>query len=53
MDIKLIKAILEIQLTREQRRASADDIIDNEGTLEELRQQVKNLHQKYLELGKS
>lgn len=48
MNIEEITAILETQLSREKKLARADDIIHNEGNLNELQQQVKNLHQKYL-----
>jgi len=42
-----IKAIIYTQVTREQRLAAADDIIYNNGTLEELALQVEKLHQLY------
>lgn len=45
-----IKAIMAAQYSREQRLALADDVIDNNGTNEQLLQQVTLLHQKYLEL---
>ncbi len=44
------RAILAAQATREQRLAAADDVIDNSGTLEELEEKVRELHQKYLKL---
>ena len=44
------RAILAAQATREQRLAAADDIIDNSGSPEALRDQVSRLHEKYLTL---
>jgi len=38
------------QATREIRLAAADDVIDNGGDLEHLREQITALHQKYLAL---
>ncbi len=43
-----IAAIIHAQVSREQRLAVADDIIANDGGLEELRQHVLGLHQRYL-----
>jgi len=42
--------ILTAQSSRDTRLASADDVISNEGTLEDLEQQVEKLHQQYMEL---
>lgn len=44
---KEISAIMRSQVTREQRLAAADDVIDNHGTLAELIPQVEKLHQSY------
>ena len=44
-----IRAILAAQATREARRAAADDVIDNGGSLDALRKQVAALHRKYLQ----
>jgi dephospho-CoA kinase len=41
---------MRTQATREQRLAAADDIIDNNGDLEQLRLQVQALHARYLEM---
>lgn len=46
-----VGAIMAAQASREQRLAAADDVIDNSGTLDELRAQVEALHQRYLALG--
>ena len=44
-----VRAILRSQAQREDRLAAADDLIDNGGSLEELRRQVGALHEKYLQ----
>ncbi len=44
-----VRAILAAQATRAQRLAAADDLIENRGTIEALREQVAALHRKYLE----
>jgi dephospho-CoA kinase len=44
-----VRAILAAQATRAARRAAADDVLDNAGSLEDLRKQVAALHQKYLQ----
>ena len=48
-----IKKIIETQVSREQRLARADDIIDNAGSLEQTLQQVAALHQQYLSMAAS
>jgi dephospho-CoA kinase len=45
-----IKAIMQTQLSRQERRARAHDIIENHGDIAELDEQVEILHQIYLEL---
>lgn len=45
-----IKAIMQTQLSRQERCAKANDIIQNHGSLIELDEQIENLHQLYLEL---
>ncbi len=52
MSEKEVKAIIVTQANREQRLASADDIIYNDNSLTKLKQQVQQLHQKYLILSK-
>jgi dephospho-CoA kinase len=47
-----VKAIIVTQANREQRLTSADDIIYNDNSLTELKQQVQQLHQRYLILSK-
>lgn len=48
-----IKAIMQTQLSRQERCARANDIIQNHGSIDELDAQVAKLHQLYLELAKS
>jgi dephospho-CoA kinase len=45
-----VRAIVASQATREQRLAAADDVIDNSGAPEALKNQVSRLHEKYLTL---
>ncbi len=51
-DDETIERILAAQTSRENRRMLADDIIDNSGTLDELRQAVEKLHHRYLDRAK-
>jgi dephospho-CoA kinase len=44
------RAILASQATRASRLAVADDVIDNNGSTEDLRHRVESLHRRYLEL---
>ena len=44
-----VAAILNAQMTREERRRKADDIIVNDTTLDALHTQVQELHKRYLE----
>jgi len=44
------QAIIATQVSRQTRLLAADDIIDNSGDSEALRQQVLQLHQNYLQL---
>lgn len=48
-----IKAIMQTQLSRQERCARATDIIQNHGSIDELDTQVEKLHQLYLELAQS
>jgi dephospho-CoA kinase len=48
-----VRRIIASQVPRAQRRAAADDVIDNASTLDALHKQVRELHQKYLGLGKA
>ncbi len=49
-DPEQIKAIMATQLSRAERRARADDLIDNSGTLDALEQAVAELHDHYCRL---
>ena len=44
-----VRAIVASQATRAERLAAADDVIDNRGTMDALRQQVAAFHRKYLQ----
>ena len=46
-DVQTAQRILAAQATREQRLAVADDVIVNTGTLADLRQFVRTLHENY------
>lgn len=52
MSDKEIDAIFAAQLTRDERRAHADDIIHNDSDLNQLRTQVIDLNSRYIELAK-
>ncbi len=43
-----VSAIISAQASRDERLAAANEVIHNDGSLEELKQQVAVLHQKYL-----
>ncbi len=45
-----VRRIMLSQVSRQQRLASADDVIHNEGDLDALRAQIKHLHHYYLQL---
>ncbi|WP_226645524.1 dephospho-CoA kinase [Microbulbifer variabilis] len=47
-----IRKIMAAQLSRQERLAKADDVLDNTAGLVELRSQIEALHQKYLQLAK-
>ena len=44
-----VRAIMRTQVSRAERLAAADDVIDNAGARDALRKQVAELHQKYLQ----
>ena len=48
VDLALAEAMLAAQISREQRLANADDVIDNSGTLADLDRAVQALHERYL-----
>ena len=45
-----VRAIMAHQLSRTERLAAADDVIENAGTLEELHRQVAALHGRYVKM---
>ena len=45
-----VRSIMAHQVARAARLAAADDVIDNAGTLDALRQQVSALHSRYVDL---
>ena len=45
-----IRRIIASQIQREKRLAAADDVIDNSDSISALQQQVRKLHETYLEL---
>ena len=49
-DAEQVQRIIASQASREQRLARADDVIENSGSLADLRAAVEALHQRYLQL---
>lgn len=47
------RRILAAQASREERLAIADDVVTNDGSLEELVAKLRQLHKRYLELAKT
>jgi dephospho-CoA kinase len=47
-DAEQVRRIMAAQLEREARIARADEVIDNSGTLEDLQERVRDLHQRLL-----
>jgi dephospho-CoA kinase len=45
-----VRKIMSAQASRTERRAAADDVIDNSGTLEALIEQVRALHARYVKM---
>jgi dephospho-CoA kinase len=50
LDEAAVRAIMAAQISRSERLARADDVIRNDGNVEELLSQVAMLHDKYLKL---
>jgi dephospho-CoA kinase len=50
LSIKEVKSIMSSQCTRTFRIKNADEIIDNNGSLEALEQQVQTFHEKFLNI---
>lgn len=49
---EMVQAIMATQLARAERRARADDVLDNDGGLAALRPQVAALHAQYLSMSR-
>jgi dephospho-CoA kinase len=47
-----VRAIMSAQLSRKERLAAADDVLDNDGDEIALREQVEKLHERYLALAR-
>jgi dephospho-CoA kinase len=52
MDERMARAIMDTQLSRQERLRQADDIIRNDGDIDGLERQVRSLHEKYLALAR-
>lgn len=50
VDATQVNNIIESQCSRSEKLARADDIIDNQGEISTLKQEVQALHQRYLQL---
>jgi len=50
LDDRAINAIMQAQVSRDQRLAAADDIVTNNGTVAALQTRLQRLHQRYLQL---
>ncbi len=48
-----IRRIIDAQASRARRLAAADDVLVNDGSLDQLRRRVEALHARYLELARS
>jgi len=48
-DEESVRLVLAAQASRETRLAAADDVIDNNGTIQDLRVQIENLHHIYMQ----
>jgi dephospho-CoA kinase len=48
-----VRAIMAAQAPRAERLAAADDVIENRGTIDALREQVAAFHRRYLEYSKA
>lgn len=51
-DAEGVKAIMNVQMNREDRLSKADDVILNDGSLENLHEKINTIHTHYLELAK-
>tara|TARA_B110000444_G_C18817410_1_gene585863 strand:- start:542 stop:1156 length:615 start_codon:yes stop_codon:yes gene_type:complete len=49
-DEELIRSIIASQIDRDVRNQKADDLVTNEDSLEQLRENIESLHSKYMEM---
>jgi len=47
-----VRRMMAAQIPRAQRLAAADDVLDNSGSLDDLRRQVQTLHRRYLAMSR-
>lgn len=47
---EVVRGIMAAQVSRETRRKMAHDLIENNGTIDELRQKIEEIHKKYISL---
>lgn len=52
-DAEQVRRIIASQASRKQRLQQADDILENTGSLEQLRMKVESLHERYLQLAQA
>ena len=50
IDISVIQSIIDQQINRSSRIKKADDVVINDGSIENLEESIKSLHKKYLNL---
>jgi dephospho-CoA kinase len=50
--LELVQAIMDTQVSRETRRSQADDVLDNSGSMDELKKNLEKLYQHYIELSR-
>lgn len=50
IDISVIQSIIDQQINRSSRIEKADDVVINDGPIENLEESIKSLHKKYLNL---
>ncbi|CAM8293127.1 CoaE Dephospho-CoA kinase [Candidatus Methylopumilus planktonicus] len=50
IDISVIQSIIDQQINRSSRIEKADDVVINDGSIENLEESIKSLHKKYLNL---
>ncbi len=48
LDEKAVRSIMKNQISRKERLRNADDILENEGSIDMLEEKTRKLHDKYL-----